>query len=115
MTYIIERCSEVYKPMHLQSNSNIRNRSNLHTSSFEISRSMRELFSDEAASDELVTNDSGPSHRSSTSSSRSYSDDAEGGSEMSNINGRLAASSSVRIKATLVGVYGPGGIGICAL
>ena len=115
MTSIIERCSEAYGPMYLQSSSNTRNRSNLHTSNFGISKSMRELFSDEAASDELVTNDSGPSYRSSAPSSRTYSNDAEGESEMSNISSRLAARSSVKTTATLVGVYGPGGIGICSL
>ncbi|KAG2222787.1 hypothetical protein INT45_011597, partial [Circinella minor] len=112
MISIIERCSEVYQPIHIRNNSNTRSRSKIHQSDFGISATMREVLSNEVASDELMTNDSGLSHQSSTYSSRSSSYDMEEESEISsNISGRLAASSSIKTTATLVGVYGPGGIG----
>ena len=117
MISIIERCSEIYQPMHTRNNNNTHSRSKIHQSDFGISAAVREVLSNEVASGELSTNDSGLSHRSSTYSSRSSSyEDMEEESEISsNISGRLAASSSIKTAATLVGIYGPGGIGMFAL
>ncbi|KAI9264962.1 hypothetical protein BDA99DRAFT_604282 [Phascolomyces articulosus] len=111
ITFIIERCSGIYKPMRLRSSSNSnndKNRSRVSNSAFGITDStMHEILSDEAS--DRVTLNSDVAHRSTTSPSRCSA--GIEGSEISSISGRLAASNSRKESATFVGVYGPGGIG----
>ncbi|KAI9491307.1 hypothetical protein BDB00DRAFT_833957 [Zychaea mexicana] len=103
MTFKIERCAGLYKPMRLRSiNSNNRTK----TSSTGVTEVMRDVLSDDV-SDEAASNGDG-TFISTTSPSRCSNSGVEG-SDVSSMTGRLAGTS--RITATVVGVYGPGGIG----
>ena len=101
MTFIVERCAGLYKPFRLRSKS--KNTSTPGTSTMD---NLPELLSD--TSGDTESNGDMITHKSTTSPSR-CSVGIEG-SEVSSLNGRVVGGSS-KTTTTIVGVYGPGGIG----